>query len=235
MVPRPDYGYEEPDNWYMLKPEYAVCGNGKQQSPVNVMVNYSSEVKPPVIDHKLSVFKFGSDAFNFHFNCADFCPCGSMVAYGTNYSLHSLHMHSPSENTLAGVRYPLEAHLVHRSSYGSLAVLGVLFEVGEPSEELEHLLRAASNKHYAVMNLTKLTQVADADGCAFDGSLTTPPCLESVHWFLSLRVMTASYRQIGQFRELCSETKNSRPLQPLNGRAMMCYKRKLSKDFDAHV
>jgi carbonic anhydrase len=50
----------------------------------------------------------------------------------------------------------------------------------------------------------------------FEGSLTTPPCSEGVHWMVLTQPVTVSPQAIRAFRNLYPA--NARPVQPLNGR-----------------
>ena len=55
---------------------------------------------------------------------------GGVMVDGVFYSFVSLHFHTPAENTIDGVAYPMEMHLVHvaEDGSGSIAVVGVLFQ-----------------------------------------------------------------------------------------------------------
>lgn len=55
---------------------------------------------------------------------------GHMEVNGTQYFLRQCHWHSPSEHTINGKRFALEAHLVHQSQNGSIAVIGILYNIG---------------------------------------------------------------------------------------------------------
>ena len=69
---------------------------------------------------------------------------GSLLTSGiARYKLLQVHFHTPSEEVLYGLPYPMVAHFVHVDHAGNLAVLGVLFEEGAHNAELEKLIRAA--------------------------------------------------------------------------------------------
>jgi hypothetical protein len=58
-----------------------------------------------------------------NFTCADTSDvdaCGAVVADGVTYRFASLHFHTPAENTVDGVAYPMEMHLVHLADDGSV-------------------------------------------------------------------------------------------------------------------
>ena len=57
---------------------------------------------------------------------------GYMEVNKTQYFLRQIHWHSPSEHTINGRRFALEAHLVHQSQTGKIAVIGILYNIGQP-------------------------------------------------------------------------------------------------------
>jgi carbonic anhydrase len=48
----------------------------------------------------------------------------------TIIELKQFHFHSPSQNQIHGKNFPLEAHFVHQSKDGELAVVAVMYEEG---------------------------------------------------------------------------------------------------------
>ena len=46
-------------------------------------------------------------------------------------------LHSPSENTINGKSFPMEAHFVHADDKGNLAVVALMFEEGSSNALLE--------------------------------------------------------------------------------------------------
>lgn len=209
--------------WGITSTSNEMCHSGRAQSPINVLVNHSTGAAPDVSGN-LSVFKFVSDTHNFKLKCAtNFGRCGNVLIEKKYFSLIQVHAHSPSENFLSGRQFPLEMHFVHASYTGELAVVGVFFQIGEFNPEFERFLDAARNRHYAVIDVEKLSKARGANVCTFPGSLTTPPCSENVNWVVSLTIASASFRQIGEYREMCAEKRNNRPIMPLNGRQVKCY------------
>ena len=120
----------------------------------------------------------------------------------------------------------MEMHLVHRSSNGQLAVVGVLIKEGQASEELAkawaHLPSEVGENEYPDVEL-EIDHALPEDRRAYHyaGSLTTPPCSEGVRWIVLDEPIEMSREQITAFREAleascCSA--NSRPAQSLNER-----------------
>jgi carbonic anhydrase len=61
---------------------------------------------------------------------------GYIEINGTQYELKQCHWHSPSEHTIDGQRFNMEAHMVHESSDGKIAVVGILYKLGRPDSFL---------------------------------------------------------------------------------------------------
>jgi carbonic anhydrase len=133
------------------------------------------------------------------------------------YDLEQFHFHEPSEHYIEGKRFALECHFVHKMRGNeSLAVVGVMVEVGEGNRLLEQL---AQNLPKGKNEKTKLTAEinpldlipACLDYYRFMGSLTTEPYLENVLWLILTDSITASPEQIERFHEILQS--NARPLQ----------------------
>merc|ERR1719228_2687668 len=52
----------------------------------------------------------------------------------------------------------------------------------------------------------------------YPGSLTTPPCYESVTWFVADTLQTISSEQFDAINRLHASSNNNRPIQPPNNR-----------------
>lgn len=222
--PIPHWSYEGstgPGHWGSLAPEYALCGTGKAQSPINIaqtqqqdLVNISFHYQPT----GLSVTNTGhSVQVNY--------PAGSYIEIdGTRFDLLQFHFHSPSEHTVNGKQAAAEMHLVHKSASGSLAVVGVMIETGAHNPNIDPIwnnIPAAAGKTEATTSTTNALSLLPEDRrtMRYEGSLTTPPGTQGVKWSLMTQPITVSSEQIAQFRK--AYFGNNRPTQPLNGRVVV--------------
>ena len=119
----------------------------------------------------------------------------------------------------------MEMHLVHKSSDGTLAVIGVMIKPGQEnlalSEIWPHLPRQAGGPKHAkgtAINARDLLP-ATASYHHYKGSLTTPPCSEGVNWFVMSSPIEASMAQIDRLSKIMGS--NARPPQPLNQRLVI--------------
>jgi len=215
-------GAEGPENWGQLAPEYEFCMKGKNQSPINLEQMVSSDLPFIKFDYKPG----GNEVLNNgHTIQVNYAPGSTITVNGHSYELKQFHFHSPSENTIRGQSWPLEAHFVHADKDGNLAVIGVMYRTGEESRELA---KAWALMPHNADEKTALTDIIDAstllpvdrDYFRFNGSLTTPPCSEGVVWMVMKDDGQVSLEQVKAFTEVMHHP-NNRPLQPVNARVIM--------------
>ena len=215
-------GESGPEKWGELSHDYALCKTGRMQSPIDLGASdlegklaVSATYRPG----PLTVLNNGHTVqVNF--------PAGSTLTSGiSRYKLVQVHFHTPSEETIYGVHYPMVAHFVHTDHAGNLAVLGVLFEEGAPNRELDKLIKAAP-EHEAAPSTHANTSFdparllpQDLSVYRFEGSLTTPPCSEGVRWHVATHPVSASASQIAALHAILGD--NARPTQPRHGRLVV--------------
>jgi carbonic anhydrase len=212
-------GNTGPAHWAELSPEYAACGEGKAQSPVNITHAKHAKLSHIEVDYKPSSL----DVINYgHTIQSDYEPGSSITLDGKTYDLVQFHFHHLSENTLNGKHFPLEGHLVHKSEDGKLAVIAVFFEEGRENPAIAtvwaHMPKTAvSENKPGGVNVNASQLLPDSrEYYTYAGSLTTPPCTEGVTWLVMSHRMTVSKQQVAAFATL--EPADDRPTQPLNGR-----------------
>ncbi len=215
-------GEEGPENWGQLSHDYIMCSAGKNQSPINLTSMVEGDLPQMTVEY----FSKGTEVLNnghaIQVNVAD----GSTIRVkGHTFALKQFHFHSPSENTIDGRSFPLEAHFVHLDENGNIAVVAVMFEEGAVNLELEKawaLMPAHAGEKAALKETISPVNLlpAERDYFRFNGSLTTPPCTEGVNWFVMKDAITASKAQIEKFQEIM-ERPNNRPVQPVNSRIII--------------
>ena len=218
-----DYsGAEGPEHWGELNPEYTLCSEGKNQSPINLTSFIESDLKPINIHYQVS----GNDILNNgHTVQVNFAPGSKISIDGHEFELKQYHFHAPGENLINGKLYPMEAHLVHSDSNGHLAVIAVMFVEGKANESIAkawaHMPEKAGDKHrlFPSVSAEGILPV-NRDYYRYNGSLTTPPCSEGVRWFVMKNPVTASKSQIKKFAHVMYHP-NNRPIQPVNARPVL--------------
>jgi carbonic anhydrase len=210
-----------PANWAKLKPEFNVCAIGQRQSPIPIddSATLQGPAEPIGFNYRPSE---GSVVNNGHTIQVDVAPGNSIAVRSGNFDLLQFHFHHPSEEQVNGQRFPMVAHLVHKSTEGQLAVVAVLLTKGEANPAIDTVwkyLPLDSGDRVklppGVLNLPDLLP-KDQRYYQFMGSLTTPPCTEGVLWMVLKTPVTLSPAQIRLFGQLFPN--NARPVQELNGR-----------------
>lgn len=197
----------------------------KHQSPVNI-AGYAVGGAPVV------EFAYGGSADSIT-NTGDFVKVkyadgGGIRIDGREYELIEMHTHNPSEHTLDGESFDLEAHLVHKRASGEIAVIGILYRLGEPNPVMRRIIDDAPSQGDADVAPPAPLQATDylptsGGYYAYDGSLTTPPYTEGVQWIVMADALQVSASQVRRLAALTGGAANNRPVQPLNGRNITTY------------
>ncbi len=217
-------GVGNPEQWGKLKPDFALCEIGKNQTPINLVENEMIEAELSAIEfaYKNSAATVVNNGHTIQINY----PQGSSIKIEEKtFNLVQFHFHTPSENQINGKSFPLEVHLVHKNDKGELAVIGVMFDVGNAHELLDSIWKKVSSKENEEIKLDQEINPMnllpeEKNYFRFNGSLTTPPCSEGVRWFVMKKPLTASLEQIHQFKGWMKHD-NARPLQPVNARPVL--------------
>jgi len=170
---------------------------------------------------------------------ADKASKGTSRIEGGTYNFYQVHWHTPSENTVDGVQYPLEAHYVHQLNDSSLvgtnnrlAVVAVLYEESATcNADLDAFwdalpMEPGSAAYAQPVDLqAMLAPLLPAGYFSWSGSLTTPPCTEGVVWNLMKRRSKVCPRQLERLKQSVAVMRggvdiNNRVVQPVNERTI---------------
>lgn len=206
-----------PPKWGEVAP---TCATGTHQSPIALSTKQAkaqSPAQPLVFAWSKSTGELVDTGHSYQVNL----PPGNAITYGgTRYELLQFHFHTPSEHTLNGKPAPMEAHFVHKSADGKLAVVGVLLKQGtaaSPFAPVLTALPAAGERKTVEVDLPAMLP-KDHKHFAYPGSLTTPPCSEDVQWIVLLTEDSVSRPELDGFK--ATYAKNARPVQPLKDRTV---------------
>jgi carbonic anhydrase len=226
------YGGEEgPANWAGLSPAYALCGEGRHQSPIDITSVKASGAASWSFDYTSTTLRIAHTEHmeeivdNGH-TIQVTVDEGSTFTLGDKaYQLKQFHFHTPSEHTIDGKHAPMEMHLVHQAEDESLAVVGVLFKEGKtPNPNLATIIShmpttKGESKHLENVVLQMSDHLPQqTEAYHYVGSLTTPPCSENVQWLVMKTPMVVTADQIAAITAVIGP--NNRPTQPLNDRGL---------------
>lgn len=258
LPPTSEWGYSPkkgPDTWALKYP----AAGGKNQSPVDIAstIAQSQHFEPPLSwsygqGVTSSLINTGC-GWRVDVAGAETELSGGPLEH--KYELVQFHCHwgdsncCGSEHTVDGNSYAGELHFVHWNkelfascpeaipSAKGLCVIGVLLEVGEANPEIEKLCQNMNSVPLKDDRVQLPSDIvpegmfpSDHSYWTYDGSLTTPPCYESVTWIVLKNPITISEAQLDCFRQMkkhCTPEnmgtpsyveKNYRPPQSLNDR-----------------
>jgi carbonic anhydrase len=219
-------GETGPEHWAEVE-KNSDCG-GMHQSPVNIPTtetlldtSYHSLLKIDYQpDTKIKRVINNGHSIQYDFERGDF-----LEIMEDSFHLLQIHFHEPSEHTIDGIRYPVEMHLVHINKDRKYLVLGIMAKQGLSShtfEFLESFLPVQPGEDREINTNFDLNQSLpeNRDFYFYHGSLTTPPCTESVDWIVFKDPISISMEQIEILKELMP-LDNYRNIQPLNDRTVM--------------
>jgi len=220
-----EWGYSGdtgPENWGDLSPDFALCGTGVEQSPIDVPAGATVNPADLGLDYQASAVNILNNGHTVQVN---YDAGSTLQVDGQTYNLLQFHFHAASENTSQGQQAPLEAHFVHANADGGLAVVGVWLESGSENaafapvfDNLPATKSEATTIEGATVDANELLP-AERTYYRFNGSLTTPPCSEGVKWFMMSNPVELSDAQIAAFTAIYDD--NFRPVQPFNDRSFL--------------
>jgi carbonic anhydrase len=211
------WGYQgdvAPYHWGSIAEEYKSCGEGRQQSPINLV-----RKKAKALKHSIK-FQYqdmaGEVENNGHSIKLSFQGTPYVAMEGEKFYLRQLHFHAKSEHALEGLFYPAELHIVHESVDHQLLVLGFFLELDDKNFDhygfFQSLPKPGEKKSTKKIKLAKLINF-NGSHFYYRGSLTTPPCTENVRWVIFDKHIKLSSAQLGSFESRYSN--NYRPIVPL--------------------
>jgi len=213
-------GHTGPKYWGDLDKKFIMCKIGKNQSPVDLNrfikgclkeLDISYNGKAEKVVNNGHTIKVKTEGHNF------------VVVDGIKFYLKQFHFHTPSENKINGIQYPMEAHFVHLDKNGNITVLAVMFKEGHYNKTMQKIIKSMpkhphSEKELSYFNPKELLP-SNKEYYRFNGSLTTPPCSEGVRWIVFKEPVEVSKLQIEEMHRVMGD--NNRPVQPLNARVIL--------------
>jgi len=214
-----------PNNWHKHFP----VANGPRQSPIDIIDEETEEDSLPPVKccyPEVSGYSITNTGSSWR---ADLQAAGSSLtgaALEGEYQALQMHAHwgsckgRGSEHRLNGQEYDAELHIVHfNTKYGTagealdkpdgLAVLGMFIKEGKEHPEFAKLMEALGKIERKGEVVTVDLPIdpdnflpVDRGFFTYDGSLTTPPLLESVIWTVFKEPIEFSEEQLNAMRSL---------------------------------
>ena len=218
---RADWSYDGsrgPELWGKLDAAYATCASGRHQSPIDLHDGIAVDLDPIQFFYNPSTFRVTDAVRQLQLTVYG----GGMMLLGRQYQLRRIEFHVPSEFTVAGKAFAMEAQIVHSGVDGKTAIVSVFFEPGQENPvvqaALNHLPLEKGGEVAPPGQTVDLNLLLPENKGYFTflGSLTKPPCTEDVLWLVLKQPQQISAQQLAIFQRLYPP--NARPVQPAFGR-----------------
>jgi carbonic anhydrase len=206
-------GTTGPDKWGGLEDADKACSAGHQQSPVDISEPISARQPPLKIDWSKRPDTIVNNGHTIQLNLA---AGDALNIGGRSFKLVQFHFHHPSEHLVDGKAFAMEAHFVHAAESGGLAVVGVLIIPGKANAVFNTIVSTMPTEEGppvpADQNIdpNRLLPIQRAY-YHYEGSLTTPPCSETVDWLVLAHPIEVAEADIARFAKLYPM--NARPVQ----------------------
>jgi carbonic anhydrase len=211
-------GESGPANWSKINVDWAKCGTGNRQSPIDLRDGIKVNLEQISFDYHPSSFSEVNNGHTIQVTVGG----GNFITVGnTAYELQGFHFHRPSEEKINGKGTEMVIHLVHKSAEGKIAIIAVLLERGQPHRLMQTIWDNLPLEKLETVAPSIVIDPADAlperrEYFTYMGSLTEPPCTEGVLWMVFKQPMQASPAQMALFSRLYPL--NARPVQSTAGR-----------------
>lgn len=203
-----------PLNWFGLSSANSACSEGKFQSPINIETSAISYATAGLIKMEVPSVQ-SAKFENLGSGMEVVMPNGTLVINGTTYPLAQFHFHTPSEHRVNNEYFPMECHFVFETSSmylshissavrpiltsqlgGSIAVVAFLLQLStfgyttplfdSVFAHLDAITLPGTFTQTGPLDFSGIIHHLYSHGIyEYSGSLTTPPCSESVPWLIS--------------------------------------------------
>ncbi|ALK98811.1 carbonate dehydratase [Massilia sp. WF1] len=211
-------GETGPANWSKINVDWAKCGMGNRQSPIDLRDGIKVNLEQIGFDYHPSSFNEVNNGHTIQVTVGG----GNFITVGNQtYELQQFHFHRPSEERINGKGTEMVMHLVHKSYDGKIAIVAVLLERGQPHGLMQTIWDNLPLEKNEVVSPSIVLDPSDAlpekrEYFTYMGSLSEPPCTEGVLWLVFKQPRQASPAQMALFSRLYPL--NARPVQSTAGR-----------------
>jgi carbonic anhydrase len=202
---------------------------GKYQSPINIL---TTDIIKGRKARKFTIHfedKITAVENLGHTVQLDFKSGSRITSDGLIYMFKQMHFHTPAEHLIDGVTYPMELHIVGVNAENSTTphylAISILFKMGKESPFINEFLSVIPHKNGKQLvkaNSIKLNDLLSSGDLErhyhYKGSLTTPPYIETVNWFVLKKTFEASPAQIKTINTI--EGNNARHIEAENNRSV---------------
>jgi carbonic anhydrase len=205
-------GATGPEKWGGLDAADAACSAGGQQSPIDITATIRARQPPLRISWSKRPDTIVNNGHTIQF---DFAEGDTFHMGDRRYALKQFHFHHPSEHLVEGKRFAMEVHFVHAGTDG-LVVIAAVMVAGKPNAMFKRIVSTMPGEEGSPVPADPAIHPrgllpAQRTYYHYEGSLTTPPCSETVDWIVLTQPIEVDEDDIARFAKLYPM--NARPAQ----------------------
>jgi len=213
-------GKGSPQNWAKISEKNKFCKIGYNQSPIDInsAMNKDFILNDLRFDYKTAeIEKFKAKYYQkINFYGKNFIFRGKK-----KYWLKYIEFHHPSEHLLDSSPHSLEMQIYHKSEDEQWLTLSYFLEIATNNNNENLYFKNLINflKSDKIEDKFDLSKIIDEKSLSFfyEGSFTTPPCIEGVKWFIMKNPIFISKEQMNAIIKSTIFVKsNARDVQKFN-------------------
>lgn len=220
-------GSSSPEFWHKINREYKFCKIGYNQSPVDIINQKFNKIDFEIINDKDIAVKANQEHNFIKFNIED----SSKIKFRNKiYKAKHIIFRHPSEHFVNSEQHSIEMQISYKSEDDQYFQLAIFLELDKKNHEIDNknlepiinlpainlIEKQEKQLNEYKINLGNFINLKDKV-FAYEGSLTNPPCTESVKWRIFKKPIIISKSQMNKIIKLALFNKsNNRPLQKFN-------------------
>jgi len=213
-------GKGSPQNWAKISEKNKFCKIGYNQSPIDInsAMNKDFILNDLRFDYKTAeIEKYNTK----HYQKINFYGKNFVFRGKKKYWLKYIEFHHPSEHLLDSSPHSLEMQIYHKSEDEQWLALSYFIEISDENNNENLYFKNLINflKSDKIEDKFDLSKIIDEKSLSFfyEGSFTTPPCIEGVKWFIMKNPIFISKEQMNTIIKSTIFVKsNAREVQKFN-------------------
>jgi carbonic anhydrase len=180
-------GKGSPQNWATISEKNKFCKIGYNQSPIDINLSMNKDfiLNDLKFDYKVAEIEKINEKYHQKIN---FYGKNFVFRGKKKYWLKYVEFHHPSEHLLDSSPHSLEMQIYHKSEDEQWLAVSYFLEISTKNNNENLYFKNLINflKSDKIEDKFDLSKIIDETSLSFfyEGSFTTPPCVEGVKWYI---------------------------------------------------
>ena len=180
-------GKGSPQNWAKISEKNKFCKIGYNQSPIDINLSMNKDfiLNDLKFDYSNAEIEKNNEKYHQKIN---FYGKNFVFRGKKKYWLKHVEFHHPSEHLLESSPHSLEMQIYHKSEDEQWLTVSYFLEIASKNNNENLYFKNLINflKSNKIEDKFDLSKIIDETSLSFfyEGSFTTPPCVEGVKWYI---------------------------------------------------